>query len=553
MSDKTVLTNIVSVRTIFAMVVAATVPASAAPLTTAFTYQGQLKQDGVPLDGTVNLVFQLFDAETSGTQVGSNVARDAVPVANGLFSVELDFGVDAFEGSARWLQASVSGVLLSPRQPLTPAPYALQTRGIVVSPGGNVGIGTNAPTSILHFQRPFASTAIRFQTRRVDQGAPNASLRAPSAAATSGAGEPWNTPLAALTSNDAHATSSFSQIVGEPDAEQSRSLDLTAFGFALPAGAQINGFTVQIEGRATGSCSNCEAGVVNVSAELLGGSAESLRTSFTPDSSDSVHVAGGTFDSWGLDWTREQVNAAAFGVRLSANLVVGDVICIFGSCGILPCDCAGTGSASIDAVSVTVHFFDEPTTSTPFDWTVGLSEEDSNFRIAATPNLSSPVVVVTSQGSVGIGTTEFSNGFFKLAVNGAAAKPGGGQWSTLSDARLKRNVEPLSDALERMLALRGVTFEFTDEGLRTGLAAPGRQTGLIAQEVEEVFPDWVTQTPNGHKFVTEQGTTALLVEALRELRAEKDSQIAEKSAQIEALKARLARLERFMEESSREP
>ena len=136
---------------------------------------------------------------------------------------------------------------------------------------------------------------------------------------------------------------------------------------------------------------------------------------------DSGNALGGTFDVWGLDWTPQQVNDSAFGVRISANLVLGDLLCVFGGCGRVPCDCAGAGTGFVDAVTITVHFFAAPTTSTPIDWTLGLAEEDLNLRIAATPDLSAPVVTITPQGSLGVGTTDFSNGFFKLAVNGPAA------------------------------------------------------------------------------------------------------------------------------------
>lgn len=524
------------------------VGAVAAPLGTAFTYQGQLKQGGAPMDGTANMVFKLFDAAAAGNLLGTQTVND-VPVTNGLFTVELNagrqFGANAFNGEQRWLEISVNATPLAPRQELTTTPYAQfaakpwATSGTNISYAmGNVGIGTDSPTSMLHFQRPYSDTGIRFQSLRFDQGAPGAALRAPGSAATSGVGEPWNTPAAALTSNDAYATSNLSEVVGKPDADQSRFLDLTAAGFALPAGAQITGFTVQTEGHVAAVCSGCETAQVTVFAELLGGLAPSQTRSFRPTSSDTNHVTGGTFDSWGLEWTPNAVNADAFGVRLSANLVLGETICIFGGCGIVPCDCAGTGTAFVDAVTITVHFFNAPTTSTPVDWSLGLSQDDANFRIAATPDLSSPNILINPQGNVGIGTTA-PDSFFKLALNGFAAKTSGPQWSTLSDARLKRNVEPLKGALERMLLLRGVTFEFTEEGLRTGLALPGRHTGLIAQEVEPVFPDWVDETPSGYKFVTEHGTTALLVEALRELRAEKDAQIAELMKRLSQVEAQI--------------
>ena len=111
-----------------------TEPASAqTPLGTEFTYQGQLKEAGVPADGDYDLLFRLFDAKTGGLQIGSDFPADDWPVSDGLFTVEVDFGAAAFAGEARWLEIVVNGTTLSPRQELTPAPYAstaLQTVGV---------------------------------------------------------------------------------------------------------------------------------------------------------------------------------------------------------------------------------------------------------------------------------------------------------------------------------------------------------------------------------------------------------------------------------------
>jgi hypothetical protein len=65
----------------------------------------------------------------------------------------------------------------------------------------------------------------------------------------------------------------------------------------------------------------------------------------------------------------------------------------------------------------------------------------------------------------------------------------------------------------------------------------------MADEVERVFPDWISRDEHGTRFVTERSTTALMVEALRDLRSEKDRELAAKQAEIENLKARLDRLE----------
>jgi hypothetical protein len=99
-----------------------------AALGTAFTYQGQLKNGGNAVNGTCAMAFRLYDDPSSGTLIGGPI-NASVPVTNGLFTVGLDFGSSAFDGSGHWLDISVdcgSGVTpLTPRQALTAAPYAL--------------------------------------------------------------------------------------------------------------------------------------------------------------------------------------------------------------------------------------------------------------------------------------------------------------------------------------------------------------------------------------------------------------------------------------------
>jgi len=134
----------------FLCVVAATVVAE--PLSPAFVYQGQLKQNGAPVDATCDMQFVLWSAENGGIPIAGPLTETGVSVQNGLFSVSLDFGVSGFDGDARWLAVDVrcpsgSGgyTSLSPRQPLTATPYALETRGVFVDSAKQVGIGTVTP------------------------------------------------------------------------------------------------------------------------------------------------------------------------------------------------------------------------------------------------------------------------------------------------------------------------------------------------------------------------------------------------------------------------
>jgi hypothetical protein len=92
---------------------------------TAFTFQGELGQDGTLFEGTADLEFRLFDGPVAGMQVGPVLSALDVQVTHGRFAVDLDFGAGAFDGSPRWLEIVVEGETLAPRQRVMPAPYAL--------------------------------------------------------------------------------------------------------------------------------------------------------------------------------------------------------------------------------------------------------------------------------------------------------------------------------------------------------------------------------------------------------------------------------------------
>ena len=108
--------------------------AMATPLATSITYQGELTEAGVPVDGNADFQFTLYDAVLGGAAIGSMVQIDDVAIGNGRFTAEIDFG-DSFDGGARFLEIRARNphdptdtqpfVLLDPRQPLTAAPYAL--------------------------------------------------------------------------------------------------------------------------------------------------------------------------------------------------------------------------------------------------------------------------------------------------------------------------------------------------------------------------------------------------------------------------------------------
>jgi len=114
----------------FLLGTAATVPGQ----TTSFTYQGRLTDGGTPANGNYDFIFQLYDTIDGDNLLGHEVAVSSVAVSDGIFSLTLDFGANAFSGADRFLQIIVrrtgdQGIptLLSPRQKLTSTPYAIRS------------------------------------------------------------------------------------------------------------------------------------------------------------------------------------------------------------------------------------------------------------------------------------------------------------------------------------------------------------------------------------------------------------------------------------------
>lgn len=142
-------------RSIFAALFATSLSCAAVPLDTRFTYQGELRDGAGAASGLHEFEFLLFDAATGTNQIGpTNVFSVAngnpVSVANGLFTVALDFN-DAFTGQKRFLQVRVKRqadagyTILTPRQELTPAPHALHAEFVA---DGHVDAASLAPGAV---------------------------------------------------------------------------------------------------------------------------------------------------------------------------------------------------------------------------------------------------------------------------------------------------------------------------------------------------------------------------------------------------------------------
>lgn len=166
----------------FGLMVSVTQVGKAAPMGTAWTYQGRLMDANVPADGPYDLQFALFpDPVLNIGQIGPPIDVNDIDIIDGYFTVELDFGNAAFGGDARWLQIGIRPwdseerhTILSPRQEVTPTPYALYAKNAntdndwMISgndmysiPSGKIGIGTTTPVSSLEVFSPVDTHGIR--------------------------------------------------------------------------------------------------------------------------------------------------------------------------------------------------------------------------------------------------------------------------------------------------------------------------------------------------------------------------------------------------------
>jgi hypothetical protein len=138
------------------------------------------------------------------------------------------------------------------------------------------------------------------------------------------------------------------------------------------------------------------------------------------------------------------------------------------------------------------------------------------------------VIFEGGTGNVGIGAAP---GGYKLRVNGTAC--GTGEWQTCSDLKFKDNIRGIGDALDKVLRLRGVTFDWRRDEYPAMDFDEGTHYGCIAQEVEEILPEVVGEGPDGDKTVAYSEMVPVLIESIKA-----------QQRQIELLEARIAELEK---------
>ncbi|MEL6823389.1 MAG: tail fiber domain-containing protein, partial [Calditrichota bacterium] len=149
------------------------------------------------------------------------------------------------------------------------------------------------------------------------------------------------------------------------------------------------------------------------------------------------------------------------------------------------------------------------------DWGLSYRDTDDRFLFQTTTSTTRMSVLMSSLG-VGIGTDSPN---FTLDVRGDI---GSNVLSFRSDRRWKRNIVTFPNALDAVMNLRGVMYEWRSDEFESFNFSEGRKVGVVAQEVEEVVPELVTTSEDGYKSVEYAQMVGLLIEAVKELKNEND-------------------------------
>jgi hypothetical protein len=143
-------------------------------------------------------------------------------------------------------------------------------------------------------------------------------------------------------------------------------------------------------------------------------------------------------------------------------------------------------------------------------WTIGTKSDVNHSSLNFIDDDVNVRMTISETGNVGIGTTAPG---YRLQVGNAGdgSEARGNAWNLLSDERLKKNFEPIPDALERITSLNGYFYNWNRGKDKA------RKMGVKAQEVEKIFPEVVSQGADGYKSVSYDHLVAPLIESVKVL------------------------------------
>ncbi|MBL8886565.1 MAG: tail fiber domain-containing protein [Phycisphaerales bacterium] len=518
--------------------------------------QGVLRSEaGQPVSGSKVLRFSLYASPTGGTPLQE--IRQTVDVSQGVFSASPGFDPQLFGAAEeRWLEFGVQtgpGVFdtLTPRQRIGATPLALTIPGLQVT--SNLVLDQEVPFSGT-FGTVTLNDGIRWQSfttgsvgevRAVEASLQNSGGSASTVTATLYRGLGADGIPVAVTTASIPGLTSMALRFTFPAAVTAAAEEV--FTIQLSSPGPVTWFVLRNSDYSRG-VSNFEPNADFWIATYLSNRAAGSEFSF--NGSVTASTVRGTYAFF---------NQLVQALTLSAvNANITDTVT----------------ANTISADRVNANSFNVPTLTSSFF--VGQSMSlTTNAGIGLT-NPSPDVRLEISKQSVGSGwhlylsnfgaPTQFNRtgmrvsdvGFFEIspAINSGqfARLSGAGNWTAVSDARLKTDISPAEGLLDAALKLRPVNFSWISDGKR--------DTGLIAQEVKEVLPGFVVGDEKKDMLTVDYSHLSVvaigaLQEMHRELKAENEALRAEllkqavrrtedasaKQREFDALKKRLELLE----------
>ncbi|MCB1180161.1 MAG: tail fiber domain-containing protein, partial [Leptospiraceae bacterium] len=144
-------------------------------------------------------------------------------------------------------------------------------------------------------------------------------------------------------------------------------------------------------------------------------------------------------------------------------------------------------------------------------------------------------VISNSNGFIGIGSNSPS---VKLHVEGDACTTGTGMTTCASDRRLKKNIQPIKNALNTILKIKPVNFTWNEKAKENfGYENGQKDMGVIAQDIEKINPEWVENTNKGYKRVKDTFTKWYPINAIQELKILFDSKNVEFANNLSTLQS----------------
>jgi hypothetical protein len=486
---------------------------------TAFTYQGQLQNNGSPANGSYDLTFTLYNASSGGIGLFGPLTNSATAVTNGLFTTTLDFGSNAFGGAPWWLQIGVrtnggaSFATLTPRQQLTPTPYAIYSSGAGTATTANgvsadsvtgAGIASGQVVKSLNGLADAVTLAAGANVTITPSG--NTLM----VASTGGGGNDWS-----LTGNS--GTTYGTDFLGTSDNE--------------PLELKVNGVVAETLWPFTSGNVSVALGP-NSFFGTSGQGGSFVGPGGGPGYGSAANITYGDYCVIGGGYGNQiTVLGSVYSV-----IAGGDNNILSGECAVISGGFNNTNAGEYATIPGGAN--NSVSSAGTYGFAAGDNATVTNTGSFVWSDGTGTLTASTANNSV---TFRASGGYRLFSDTGAAGvqlAPGGGAWTSLSDRNAKKNFQPV-DAVAVLEKLAAIPIEQWNYKWEKDTDVPN--IGPMAQDFKKAF--YPGRDDKGISTLEFDGVELAAIQGLNQKLEQKETEITD-------LKARLEKLEQMMSEKN---